>query len=162
MVCVRSIRWSFATLALVGVRPALSAPITLITGNVASDFNVSDAVVTPVYSNPLQVGEAPFIPANGWVSGWAVKSIDTYYSATTDTMYVGINTFKNTSGATAIVGDADGNGNPGGASTQMAQASGVDTAQPRRPEVGECRLCPGWPDRPRFPWDACGRRGRPR
>jgi hypothetical protein len=128
MVRLRLIRLSFATLALLGARPALSAPITF-TGFVENDFSSTNpnVTVTPVYSSPLDIGEAPFIPGNGWVSGWAVKDIRTSYDPKTDTLYVGIDTFKNASGSPAIVGDADGNGNPGQASKQMADAGGVDT-----------------------------------
>ena len=42
-------------------------------------------------------------------------------------MYVGLASFKNASGQYAIFGDADGNGNPGGASPQMAAMGGVDS-----------------------------------
>ncbi len=150
MVRLRLIQLGVATLALAGARPAISAPITL-TGNVASDFNVSGAVVTPVFTNPSQVGEASFIPANGWVSGWAVKSVDTYYNTSTDTMYVGINTFKNASGATAIVGDADGNGDPGGASKQMASAFGVDTPHLGGQKSVSVAFAPDGPNGPSSP-----------
>ena len=128
MVCLRVIRISVATLVLLGVRPALSAPIIL-TGNVESDFAKTNPNVriTPVSSNPLSAGVSPFIPANGWVSGWAITDVRTSYDQTTDTMYVGVDTFKNASGAQAIVGDADGNGNAGQASPQMAAAGGVDS-----------------------------------
>ena len=82
--------------------------------------------MTPVLSSPTELGEAPFIPANSWVSGWAIQDIRTSYNASTDTLYVGIDTFKNAKGVTSIFGDADGNGDPGGASLQMQQAGGVD------------------------------------
>ena len=128
MVRLRMIRMSFATLALFGARPVLSAPITL-TGNVETDFSKSNpnVQITPVYSSPLTIGEASFIPANGWVSGWAVKDFRIDYDPSNGTLYVGVNTFKNASGAQAIVGDSDGNGDPGGASPQMKSAGGVDT-----------------------------------
>ncbi len=128
MVRLCLIRMSIATLALIGARPVYAAPITL-TGNVETDFSQTNpnVQITPVYSSPLDIGESSFIPANGWVSGWAVKDIRTLYNAPTDTMYVGIDTFKNASGTQAIVGDADGNGNPSAASTQMAADGGVDT-----------------------------------
>ena len=128
MVRIGVIRTSLATLALIGARPVLAVPITL-TGNVESDFQANGPGVqmTPVYGNPLQVGEAPFIPADGWVSGWAVKDLRTSYDTTSDTLYVGVDTFKNAAGKTAIVGDADGNGDPGGASPEMVKAGGLDT-----------------------------------
>ncbi len=127
MVRLGVIRTSFATLALIGARPVLAVPITL-TGNVESDFPAkgSGVQVTPVLHDPLQVGESPFIPANGWVSGWAVRDIRSSYDANSDTLYIGIGALKNALGNPAIIGDADGNGDPGGASAAMARAGGVD------------------------------------
>jgi hypothetical protein len=63
---------------------------------------------------------------NGWVSGWSIKDVRTSYDSATDTLSVGFNTFHNGQGQPAIVGDADGNGDPGGASPQMASVGGVD------------------------------------
>ena len=80
--------------------PPIAAPIQF-TGNVTSDFNPAtnpSVVVTPVSSNPLNIGQSSWITANGWVSGWSIQDIRTNYDATTDTLYVGINTFKNASG----------------------------------------------------------------
>jgi hypothetical protein len=119
--------WSVAALALVGARPATASPIQL-TGNVEKDFPATskDVRVIPVNSTPNDVGPSPFIAQNGWVSGWAIKDIRTSYDAATDTLSVGLDTFKDTAGRQAIVGDADGNGDPGGASPQMQAAHGVD------------------------------------
>ena len=128
----RCVFWSLAFLVLVGSRPALAGPIPF-TGIVQQDFssanttgNLNSSPVT-VMNNPLDLGEAPFIPANGWVSGWAINNIQMSYSAANDTLYVGLGSFKNGSGQYAIFGDADGNGNPGAASPQMALAGGIDT-----------------------------------
>jgi hypothetical protein len=122
-----------ATLSLFLGRPSTAATIAtnpFLTGNVATDFSKLPSVhVTPVMSNPTNLGEAAFIPAGGSVSGWAIKSIDTSYNASTDTLYVGLDTFKNAKGIQAIVGDADGNGIVGGtngASPQMKAAGGVE------------------------------------
>ena len=50
------------------------------------------------------------------------------YDPTNSTMYVGLSSFKEpASGGYAIFGDADGNGNPGGASAQMTAAGGIDS-----------------------------------
>jgi hypothetical protein len=117
-------------LALIGARPALADPINL-TGFVQQDFNPAtnpNVQVVPVSNNPLNLGEAAFIPANGWVSGWAIQDIRTYYSPSNDTLYVGLDGFKNASNQYAIFGDADGNGNPGQASPQMAAQGGIDSA----------------------------------
>ncbi len=116
-----------------GLDPALADPITF-TGNVQQDFsaantmgNLNTSPVT-VMNSPLDLGEASFIPANGWVSGWAVNNVQMSYNSSNDTLYVGLAGFKNASGQYAIFGDADGNGNPGGASSQMAAAGGIDSA----------------------------------
>jgi hypothetical protein len=120
---------SLATFGLVlfGACGAQAGPITF-TGLVANDFNPTDpnVRVTPVSSNPTNIGEAQFIVDNHWISGWSVKDIRSSYDFQTDTLYVGINTFTNSKGVVAIVGDADGNGDPGAASHQMIQAGGID------------------------------------
>jgi hypothetical protein len=123
---------SLAFLVLVGSRPALAGPIPF-TGIVPQDFsaantmgNINSSPVT-VMNNPLDLGEASFIPANGWVSGWAINNIQMSYNQANDTMYVGLASFKNAAGQYAIFGDADGNGNPSVASPQMAAAGGVES-----------------------------------
>lgn len=123
------LRWSVAVLALFGAKPLLANPIQF-TGNVANDFKANDpsVTVTPVLSDPSLVGPSAFMTQQGWVSGWAIKDIRTSYDAKTDTLSVGVDTFTNKSGQQAIVGDADGNGDPGGASPQMQAAGGVDNA----------------------------------
>ena len=129
MAPLRSLRWSVAALALIGARPVLANPITF-TGFVANDFSASNpsVLVTPVSSSPLTVGPAPYIVNAGQVSGWAVQDVRTSYDAATDTLYVGFNGFNNSKGVPAIFGDADGSGNPGVTSAQMAAAGGVNTA----------------------------------
>jgi len=128
MVRLRDVPWCLAVLALIGARPVLADPITL-TGFVQQDFPATNTGVqiTPVSNSALNIGENAFIPANGWASGWAVQDIRTYYNSANDTLAVGINGFKNASGQYAIFGDADGNGNPGQASPQMAAQGGVDS-----------------------------------
>jgi hypothetical protein len=137
MAGIRLLGLGVATLGLVcsGASTAIAGTIStnpFQTGNVETDFSkLPNVNVTPVMSQPGSVGEASFIPANGWVSGWAIKSIDTSYNAATDTLYVGLDTFKNANGITSIVGDADGNGIVGGsngASAQMKAAGGVENA----------------------------------
>ena len=56
---------------------------------------------------------------NGAVSGWDMVDLRLTYNATTDTLYVGINTF-------GIAGDADGDGDPGRTSAWLAADGGVD------------------------------------
>jgi hypothetical protein len=119
-------------LALVGQRSACADPINF-TGITQTDFSAANIQGNTNYnpvlvmSNPLDLGESSFIPANGWVSGWAVNSVQMSYNTSNDTLYVGLNSFKNASSQYAIFGDADGNGNPGGASPQMAAAGGIDS-----------------------------------
>ena len=56
---------------------ALAAPISF-TGYVTQDFNPAtnpSVVVTPVSSNPANIGQQPWETANGWVSGWGIQDI---------------------------------------------------------------------------------------
>src|SRR3954451_23076334 len=98
-----------ATLSLFLGRPSTAVTIAtnpFLTGNVQTDFSkLPNVTVTHVMSNPADLGEAGFVPTNGWASGWAIKSIDTSYNASTDTLYVGLDTFKNAKGVPAIIGD---------------------------------------------------------
>lgn len=128
MAPLRSLRWSIAALALIGARPVLANPITF-TGFVANDFSASNpnVQITPVSNSPLIVGPAQYMVNAGQVSGWAVQDIRTSYNAATDTLSVGFMGFNNAKGVPAIFGDADGSGNPGVTSAQMAAAGGVNT-----------------------------------
>ena len=111
--------WNVALLILLGLNaPAANAAPIDFTGNVPNDFNPATnpgVVVTPVSSNPLNIGQESWITANGWVSGWSIQDIRTYYNASTDTLDVGINTFKNSQGVNAPFGQA--NGDPTGTPT---------------------------------------------
>ena len=116
-----------ATIALFGARPLLASPINF-TGFVENDFSTADKSVKIINVNakPTDVGPSAFMVQNGWVSGWAVKDLRLSYNPSSDTLSVGVNTFVNGAGNKAIFGDADGNGDPGGASPQMALAGGID------------------------------------
>jgi len=119
MVPRRVYTWNVALLILLGLNAptANAAPIEF-TGNVPTDFDpaTNPAVkVTPVSSNPLEIGQASWITANGWISGWSIQDIRTYYNTSNDTLYVGINTFKNSQGVNAPFGQA--NGDPTGTPT---------------------------------------------
>jgi hypothetical protein len=127
--------WSSLLLLLVGARPTLAGPISF-TGITQTDFSPSSPAAqgnlnyasVPVLSSPTALGEDSFIPANGWVSGWAISSVNMSYDPTNNSMYVGLSSFKEPAfGNYAIFGDADGNGNPGGASAQMTAAGGIDS-----------------------------------
>ncbi len=127
MVRLRLLRWGFASLALIGARPVLAAPISF-TGFVSSDFNPSNpnVHVTPVSDSPLVVGPDKWMTDLGRVSGWAIKDIRTSYDPKTDTLSVGFETFTNAKGVKSVFGDADGNGDPGYTGPQMIAAGGVN------------------------------------
>jgi len=63
----------------------------------------------------------PVTAPNGTVSGWDMTGLHLAYNETADTMYVGIHT-------DGIIGDADGNGDPGAASAWLAGLGGQDVA----------------------------------
>jgi hypothetical protein len=128
MVPRRLYTWNIALLVLLGLHAAAAdaapiqftttaAPIQL-TGKVTSDFNPAanpQVVVTPASDNALNIGQPAWITANGWVSGWSIQDIRTYYNTSTDTLDVGINTHKNSQGINAPFGQA--NGDPSGTPT---------------------------------------------
>ena len=75
MVPRRLYTWNIALLVLLGLHaPAANAAPIEFTGNVPNDFNPATnpgVVVTPVSSNPLNIGQSSWVTANGWVSGWS-------------------------------------------------------------------------------------------
>ena len=152
MMQFRLLRLSLAILALGGGGSSMADSITF-TGNVANDFSTSNPNVhiTPVSDNPLNIGQASFMTQNGWVSGWAIPDIRSAYNANTDTLYVGINTFKNSQGVQAIVGDADGNGNPGTAAPQTTASGGVDLPNLGGRESVAVAFAPDGPNGPSSP-----------
>lgn len=119
---------SMAAVALLGGRPCLAAPLTL-TGNVTADFDPlnPDVRKIAVSNDPTSVGVNPSITQAGRVSGWAVQNIWSYYDKTTDTLQVGIQTFKDSQGRTAIFGTTDGYGAPG-ASTALGNGKSFAVA----------------------------------
>jgi hypothetical protein len=114
MVRVRDVAWAFAILALTlaGPHAALADPITL-TGNVASDFTTANGSVTvPVNIGPGAIDGPTGSTANQLVAGVDIKNIWLNYNASTDTMNVGIQGYKNVAGQEEIFGDLSGNPNP--------------------------------------------------
>ncbi len=152
MVHRRLTPWTLAFLVLLGLRsPAAFAVPIQFTGNVTQDFNPvtnPNVVTTPVSSNPLNIGQSQWITANGWVSGWSIQDIRTNYDPTTDTLSVGINTFKNANGQYAPFGQA--NGDPSGTPTRY------DPAHLGERQVDRPGNCPGQFDEPQPAGNAGG------
>ncbi len=114
MVRVRDVVWALAAAAvtLAGSHPALADPITL-TGNVASDFTTSNgSFEVPVNLGPGMITGPDGSSANQLVSGVDIQNIWLNYNASTDTMYVGIQGYKNVAGQEEIFGDDAGTPNP--------------------------------------------------
>jgi hypothetical protein len=100
--------------------PALAQPP--LNGDVEADFTGPGVVIIPDTIGEFGLpGNAPA----GTISGWDMKDLRLYYHAATNTMYVGINVGSNSS---TILGDADGDGNPGGTSAWLTTNGGTDYA----------------------------------
>jgi hypothetical protein len=104
--------WTVATLALLGIRVADAAPISL-TGHVAQDFdpNTNPSVQKfTIDTDPFNmIYHTPYMVQNNLVTGWAVKDLRMAFDAGSNTLSVGLNTY-------GVAGDADGNGDPGSVS----------------------------------------------
>src|SRR5262249_54058151 len=122
MVRIRVVAWALVAAALAAPRAASADPISL-TGNVANDFTAANgSVEAPIgtmmggtfqyTSGPGWVAGADGNSPNQLVSGADMKNVWFNYNASTDTMYVGIQGFKNAAGQNEILGDISGNPNP--------------------------------------------------
>jgi hypothetical protein len=100
--------------------PALAQPP--LSGNVEVDFTGSGVLIIP---DPIGDVGLPGNATPGTVSGWDMKDLRLAYDVATDTMYIGINVGFN---ASTILGDADGDGNPGVTSSWLATNGGQDLA----------------------------------
>jgi hypothetical protein len=129
MVGRKVLRWSLIAVTFFGARTGAAGPISL-TGNVANDFNPQTnpgvVVITDAdHQNPAILESAITQPAymtqSGLISGMDLKDIRLDYDASTDTMYVGVNTW-------GVAGNVDGNGTPGTVSPQFAALGGSDPA----------------------------------
>ena len=110
--------WNIALLIVLTLQATANSASIQFTGNVANDFNPATnpgVVVTPVSDDATNIGQPASDTANGWVSGWSIQDIRTYYNSSTDTLYVGVDTFANSKGQYAPFGQA--NGNPTGTPT---------------------------------------------
>jgi len=119
----KALRYSLIVAVLLGARSVGAAPITF-TGNVASDFNPAtnpDVVVIPHSDTPVHIAQPAWMTQVGLVSGWNIQDIRLSYNPSTDTMYVGVNTF-------GIAGDVDGKGLIGKSDPQLTNAGGSNPA----------------------------------
>ena len=105
---------------LLGSTHGAKADFINFTGNVASDFPASTGT-TVIDGRPGSVAESPYIIQNGWTTGFLVESLRLNYDRTSDTLFVGVQTYS-------IAGDADGNGDPGYTTPQMAAGGGINFA----------------------------------
>jgi len=114
MVRIRDVAWALAAAAatLAAPRPALADPIAL-TGFAANDFTAANGSLNvPVYQGPGVIAGPDGSNPGQLVSGFDIQSIRLNYDATTDTMAVGIQGYKNAAGLEQIFGDATGNLDP--------------------------------------------------
>lgn len=126
------LRSGLLALALIGAKETSAAGIQF-TGNVEADFPQGDGIGIIIdnpmpnpngpgfVSNPNDVAQASWMTQAGWITGWNIKDIRVHYDQATDTLAVGVNFF-------GIAGDADGNGDPGGADPRTTAAGGIDEA----------------------------------
>ncbi len=122
MVRRNAFRCMLVTVALLGGRIASADPITF-TGNVATDFSATNPGVniSAVDSDPLNtIYQLPQMTSQGYINGYAIKDIRTFYDFTTDKLYVGVNTWS-------IAGSAVGAGGSA-MDTILAQHGGSDPA----------------------------------
>jgi len=121
-------RGALALSLVLGDWTASAAPLNLATGDAERDFNpAANPTVVILTDNPRpngtsspgDVAQDSWITREGWTTGWNIKDIRLQYDARSDTMSVGVNFFS-------IAGDADGNGNPGGADHRTMESGGID------------------------------------
>ncbi len=145
MVSIRGVAWVLAAaVTLAAYRPALADPITM-TGNVASDFTTSNgSTMVPVDIGPGDIAGPTGSTANQLVSGVDIQNIWLNYNATTDTMSVGIQGYKNVAGQEEIFGDASGNPNPAARPESQfrrdsSRSPSPSPPSPRTPPVRTCQ-----------------------
>jgi hypothetical protein len=72
-------------------------------------------------NNPIHIAQPDWMTSSGLISGWNIKDVALYYNSSTDTMYVGVNTY-------GVAGNVDGNGTPGTPDQRLTQQGGTDPA----------------------------------
>jgi hypothetical protein len=115
--------YSIMALTLVlGMALTLAMPVgaatPTFTGDVPTDFTGLGILTIPDTGGVGDVG-LPKNALNGTISGWDMVDLRLTYDTSTDTLYVGINTF-------GIAGDADGDGDPGHTADWLATNEGTD------------------------------------
>ncbi|SIO59586.1 PEP-CTERM protein-sorting domain-containing protein [Singulisphaera sp. GP187] len=125
MVSRNALRWTLATLTLLGASSVSADPINF-TGFVENDFNKAndpnDKIrIISVDPDPLnRITQLPQMTAQNIINGYAIKDMRLQYDKATDTLSVGLNTYS-------IAGSAIGNGGPDIAKA-LADYGGVDPA----------------------------------
>ncbi|MEZ6197229.1 MAG: hypothetical protein R3F20_16105 [Planctomycetota bacterium] len=96
---------------------SLAAQAVVFTGDVQADFPADRYMADP---GGIDVGVPPALISAGFpISGWDMKGVALSYESSTDTLFVGIDTY-------VIAGDADGDGDPGGESAPFQLIGGID------------------------------------
>jgi len=150
MVLVMGVLFMLLAPALATPAYAQGGPPVVFTGNVPMDFPAGSAFLyDPGLSPPANPPEWDVSMPNTWpleqqVSGWDMEYLAFFYDGPSDVMYVGIQYFDagtvfeflggavtHTLISDVIAGDADHDGDPGGASTYLQASGGVDM-----PDIG--------------------------
>lgn len=122
MVSRNALRWTLATLALLGASSVSAGPINY-TGFVENDFKATDDSVKVINAAPdplNRIVQMPEMTAKGIINGYALKDMRLSYDSQSDRMYVGLNTYS-------IAGNAIGTGGADIAA-RLAALGGVDPA----------------------------------
>jgi hypothetical protein len=123
MVSRNALRWTLATLTLLGARSVSAGPINF-TGSVEQDFNPTadnGVQVIQVDPDPLnRIVQLPQMTSQGIINGYAIKDIRLQYDSSTDVLSVGVNTYS-------IAGSAIGTGGADIAKA-LSDYGGVDPA----------------------------------
>lgn len=123
MVSRNALRWTLATLVLLGAKSVTAGSINF-TGFVENDFDKSkdDSIkIIQVNPDPLnRIAQLSQMTNQGIINGYAIKDMRLAYNSQTDELAIGVNTYS-------IAGSAIGNGGPDIAKA-LADWGGVDPA----------------------------------
>ncbi len=107
-----------AATALAALPAIAGNPPPTFTGDVEVDFVNVEVIPAPDPGGTGDVGLPDNFPP-GRISGWNLIDMRFFYDRANDVMYVGLN-------FAGIAGDADGDGDPGGTSPELAENGGTD------------------------------------